>query len=408
MKKTHYAWWVCAGCAMMMFITAGLAVNAFAVFPPFIQRMRGFTNAQVSFLITVRSLVAFLSSILAERYFRLLKLRAGMLLAGLASAAGFAAYGASHAYAGYLLGSALVGVGFGLGSTTPVAILIERWFVKDRTLAVSVCSAVTGLSTFGIPSLLTFLIRRQGLGAAFFIDGALIALMAVVSFALLRNDPADKGLRPYGEGEEVVSRQLRHGNVLLDRHDRLVLAPMALAAGAITSAGYAHLTVYLTSQGYAPEANALAITITGVALMAGKLLYGAVSERFTTPRANVAFGLVLIASTALMCLVRLGPAVMLLSMALYGTGLALTTVGLTACAAEWSVPAHYRTTVEQFQTGYYAGALVFSLVPGIIADHTGGDYLPAFVLFFLCSVWVVFAIVWTDRRKKRQLSDDRA
>ena len=53
----------------------------------------------------------------------------------------------------------------------------------------------------------------------------------------------------------------------------------ALAAGAVTSVGYGHLTVYMTSMGYKPGAIAVAITISGVALMLGKLLYGSMAER---------------------------------------------------------------------------------------------------------------------------------
>ena len=86
MKRIHYAWWVCAGCALLIFCTAGLAVNAFTIYQPFILRGNGFTNAQSSLLITVRSLAAFFASILAEQVYRRLSPRTGMALGGILSA----------------------------------------------------------------------------------------------------------------------------------------------------------------------------------------------------------------------------------------------------------------------------------------------------------------------------------
>ena len=144
MKRIHYAWWVCAGCALLIYCTAGLGVNAFTIYQPFILRQNGLTNAQSSLLITVRSLSALFSSIAAERIYRRLSLRAGMALAGLMSALGFAAYGLAGSYAGFCGAAVLIGAGSGIGTMTPISVVLGRWFVKDRMLAVSFCSAFTG------------------------------------------------------------------------------------------------------------------------------------------------------------------------------------------------------------------------------------------------------------------------
>ena len=402
MKRIHYAWWVCAGCALLIYCTAGLAVNAFTIYQPFILRENGFSNAQSSLLITVRSLAAFFSSMIAERVYRLFSLRGGMALSGLVSALGFFVYGLATNYAGYCCAAALIGIGFGIGTMTPISVMLGRWFVKSRMLAVSICSAFTGLATFGVPSLLTWLVQRAGLRAAFIGEGAAVALLSLVSFALMRNDPQRMGMEPYGEGQEAPERKRVHGNVVLDLRDRLLIAPMALAVGAVTSVGYGHLTVYMTSMGYKPGAIAVAITISGVALMLGKLLYGSMAERIGNRRNHTVFGLILVAGMALCCLAGRRLAVLYIAVAVYCAGLSLTTVGLTTLAADWSIPDHYRTTVEQLQTGYFAGALLFSPVPGIIADHAGGSYLPSFLLFLGCSVYLLAVIRIIYRRKQRQ------
>ncbi len=52
----HYAWRVCLGCALLLFCTSGLCINAFTVYQPYILTRNGFTNAQSSLIITVRGL----------------------------------------------------------------------------------------------------------------------------------------------------------------------------------------------------------------------------------------------------------------------------------------------------------------------------------------------------------------
>ena len=86
-----------------------------------------------------------------------------------------------------------------------------------------------------------------------------------------------------------------------------------------------------------------------------------------------------------------------LAMCTYGAGLALTTVGLTAWAGDLSAPEQYDETVRRFQLGYAAGGLIFSSLPGILADHFHGSYLPAYLFFTVCTVFVVASIQWTYR-----------
>ena len=167
MKKLHYGWSVCLGCAMILFCTSGLAINTFTIYQPFILSQNGFTNTQSSAILTVRSLMCFLSMFLTGPYYRRLSLRTGMSLAGAVTAAGFALFGFARNFPSYCVSAAAVGLGYGLGTMIPIAMLMERWFFRKRTLALGLCSSVTGFSPLGIPTLLIRLIERLGLRAPF-------------------------------------------------------------------------------------------------------------------------------------------------------------------------------------------------------------------------------------------------
>ena len=398
-KKIHYAWFVCAGCAMLLFCTSGLTVNAFTIYQPYILRQGGLSNAQSSLLITVRNLFSFLGMLLTGWYYRKLSLRTGMLFSGLMVTVSFFVYGLARSYPIYLLASAITGIGYGFGTIIPVAIVLEHWFVKERTLAIGICSAVTGLSTLGIPILLTNLIETKGLSWTFHAEGVVIALLTGISFLLIRDRPGNIGIQPFGAGEEIPENgdRLQHATGL-DRKDWILIVPMLLLLGGFTSVGYSHLTVHLTAQGYQPGTVAVAIMISGIAIMVGKTGYGVVADQVGDYRANWIFGVILLAGLVLCCMPVTNLLLMFGAMCLYGFGLGLTTVGLTAWVGDWSREDQYDINTRRFQMGYSGGALVFSALPGVLADHSGGSYIPAYVFFLISAVIVIGIVQFIYRR----------
>ena len=393
MKKPHYAWFVCAGCAMLLFCTSGLCVNAFTIYQPYILSLNGFTNAQSSLIVTVRSLFGFGSMLLTGVYYKKLSLRGGMGLAGLLTVVGFVLFGAARSFSAYALAAAVVGVGYGLGTMIPVSMVMERWFIEKRTLAVGLCSAVTGLSTLGIPSLLTWLIEKYGLSATFYMEGGVIAVLALGSFLLVRSRPADIGLKPYGSWDAAAAElggRERTGS--LAKKDWLLLIPMLLCVGAFTSVGYSHITVLAKGAGFAPHTIALAVTVSGLALMASKFGYGWLEEKLSTYATNWIFGGLLIAGLILCCVTGGKTLLLYAAMIVYSMGLPLGTIGLTAWAGDLSSPEQYDATIQRFQTGYAAGGLVFSTLPGILADRFGGSYVPAYMFFIACAAFTVAVI----------------
>ena len=392
MKKPHYAWLVCAGCALLLFCTSGLTVNAFTIYQPFLLRQGNLTNAQSSMLITVRSLFSFLGMLLTGWYYRKLSLRTGMLLSGLMTAFSFFVYGLAHQYAGCLAAAALAGIGYGFGTMIPIAILLEHWFVRERTLAIGICSAVTGLSTLGIPSFLTVCVSRYGLQAVFFGESAVIAFLIFLSFLLVRDRPEVFGLQPYGYGEEEEQQSAARHDSGLKPSDWLLIVPMLLLLGGFTNVGYSHLAVHTNALGFQPAVTALAITVSGIFIMAGKAGYGFVSDRLGNVRTNWIFGIILIFGLLLCCLMAGSIPLLFVAMCTYGFGLGLTTVGLTAWVGDWSTEEQYDENTRRFQLGYSGGALVFSALPGILADRAGGSYVPAYVFFFLSSIVVVLVV----------------
>ncbi len=391
MKNIHYGWFVCLGCALLLFCTSGLAINAFTIYQPYILRENGFTNTQSSTIITVRSFMGFLSMFLTAAYYHTLSLRTGLSLAGGIIAAGFVLFGLAGSFLSYCAAAAVVGLGYGLGTMIPIAILIERWFTQKRNLALGLCSAVTGLSTLGIPTLLVHLINRIGLSNTFLAEAVCIAMLSGIGFLLLRSNPASVGLLPYGGTEREETQQYGTHAAGLQKKDWAILLPMLLLLGAMTNVAYAHLSVHMTANGFSVETTALAIAISGVTLTVSKCLFGAVSEKLSVQRCTLLFGAAGTVGMFLLSIMGTSTPLLFSGTCLYSAGLAATTVGLAAWAGDWSRADQYDETTRRFQIGYAAGSLLFSSLPGIIADHCDGSYVPAFLLFTVCTAFVILA-----------------
>lgn len=396
--KKNYAWFVCAGCALLLFCTSGLAINAFAVYQPYILRLNGFTNSQSSLIITFRNVFSFASMLLTGRYYRLAGMRKGMTAAGLLTAASFAIFALAHNHAAYCAAGAVMGTAYGLGTMIPIAVLTGKWFNEKRGTALGICTAITGLSTIGIPSVITDCVEKYGLKTTFLGEAAVTALLILVSGALLRDDPADMGLAPYGSGAADESRNFGGG---FSKSDYAVLVPVLLFIGAAMNVSYSHISVLMTGEGISPVKAASAVSVSGIALMLGKLSYGRLSDITKGEKANLIFAPVFAAGLVLCCFVGRSGAVLYAAMILYSFGMSYMSVGLSSWCAELSDEANYSKNIRFFQTGYSAGCMLFSAMPGIIADRTGGSYVPVFAVFAVMAVLLTagIQIVFVRHRK---------
>lgn len=199
MKKPHYGWVVCL-CGLWLFVSnMGLCSNILSVYLPFIEE-RGLSDSMGSAILSIRCLFSFAVTFFVELYYRRLSLRGGILMASLLGAASAVVYGLSAGPLGYYAGAALGGVAYGLGCIYPVSLLLTRWFHTHRGLALGISSAGSGVATMVFSPLFTALVLRHSLSTAFFVQAGIMLAGALGVSLLLRDDPAQLGLSPYGPG----------------------------------------------------------------------------------------------------------------------------------------------------------------------------------------------------------------
>ena len=383
MKRPYYGWLVCLMSTLLLFVTMGTVSNGFSVYLPYIMAECGLTHAQTSSLVTLRCLVSFLAMLGIGYYYKKVSIRLGVTIAAACAGVSFLLYSTAHAYPVFCLGAAISGLSYGLGSMIPVSILMNRWFVEHRALALSICGTGSGVATILLPPVTTALVEGLSMSAAFRIEACAVFGFTALILLFLRNDPAEKGLKPYGweHAHPPGAKEAPVRSFGLTPKMWALMACASLFMGALANPGFSHLSVLFTSEGFDPMVVAVILSGAGVVITLAKLIYGGVTDRVGGCKSSLLFGGVLLVGHVLCCLAFLqSMPVTLLTVLFLGVGYPICTIGPSIWANDMSSSDRYPTVVRRLQVTYAGGALVFASVPGILADHFGG-YISAYILF---------------------------
>ena len=325
MGKIFYGWIVCGVCTLLIFISMGTASNGLSVFLPYIIKACELTNTQASSLVTLRCAFAFLSMLVISLYYKRVGYRLGTCISALCCCAAYSIYSFANTYPQFCVGASMAGISYGLGSMIPVSILMNRWFVRHRALAIGICASGSGLAVIILPPILTGIILRFSLRAAFLVTAGFTLVAAVLVYLLIREKPADMGLEALGEGDRIephkskfrrseprrnASEPSASGRAAADRSaadqsatglsasERLaarrksskgnpdtqsdsvwiLIGMVCVIMGGLSNPGFVHLSVLYTSEGYAPMTVAFLISLCGIVLTLGKVLCGGVAD----------------------------------------------------------------------------------------------------------------------------------
>ena len=407
MKKHHYAWTICAAGTLLIFITMGAVSNAFSIYMPYIRDEFGLTNAQTSTLVTMRLVVAFVCMLLIGKYYDLFNIRVGGSLAAAFGGLTFLIYSFASDFTLFAVGAGVSGLAYGFGSMVPVSILMTRWFDDHKALAISICSAGSGLGSIILPPVVTGLLSTLSMPTVFRIEAAFILLCAAVIYLAIRNYPHDMGLTRLGENRERLKQAAQENAAPRAMKAPITKAVLILSCagsflmGAQGNPGIMHIPVLYTSEGFTAVFAATLMSIIGAALTVGKIVFGEVTDKIGGFRSSIIFFVLLVLGNGLCCLAGTGNAVLgLTAVAVLGVGYSVSTIGPSIWAGDLSSEMEFPKTMRTFQIFYSLGALITASVPGILADRFSGSYVPAYVMFTAMALIASLLIVGAYVKKK--------
>ena len=336
---------------------------------------------------------------MVERYYRKLSLRRGIFLASLIGAASAVVYSIGGSALVYYTGAALGGVAYGLGAIYPTALLLTNWFHTHRGLAIGISSAGSGVAVMAFSPLVSSLALKYSLRTAFLLQGAFMFVSTLGVYLLLRDDPTQKGLAPYGAGGEAdADARTQEGPAQLPKGVLWMLALMMLLVGGAGQAFSGHLSVLAQGCGYSAGTAATVVSLQGLVLVCSKFLSGGLADRFGSRRCTSLLLMVFLLGCAL---VRFMDGASLLwcfaPVCLMALGASVYNVGPPLWARDLSDRAGYPRLLKWLQIFYNLGGILFSAVPGIIADHTG-EYKSSYLLIAAMILASLLILRWAYRR----------
>ena len=410
MKAQPYRFTICALSTVMVFVCVGLVSNAFSICLPFIIKVHGFSNTQISLLATMKSVTSLLAMFAADRYYGRLGLNKGIALAMLSASLSFFIYGISSTPLLYCAASALSGISYAMGGMIPASLLIRQWFPLKPAAALGIAASGSGIGSVLGPVTLLFLIENFGLSSAFLAQALAVAAVTLPIVALIReNTPEHTGIETAGvedfpetEVSSGSSRDCIHGGTLLhnrlSRREQLRILCGSFLIGVLGLTGFNYLSLLYTSAGHSAATVSFFLSLMGILLIAGKCSFGWIADRAGSFRTAALFCLFLCIGQLLCCFApQSGRLLFGITFLFLGMGLALASVGLSIMASDFCQVGNYATVLKNYQLSYALGGLVSSAVPGMLADRTG-SYLPSYILFFILSIALFLFIIPVYRR----------
>ena len=362
----------------------------------------GFTGTQTSMILTVRSIAAFVVALFADKYFGLLGVKKGMIVAMIAGVVSFFIFSvAGLNLALYYVAAVVAGVAYSYGMMMPSSMLLKKWFNQSRGTAISLAGCGTGLVSIIFAPLVQSTVDRFGLKASFYLQGGFIALVAVILAVLVVEDPAQKGLEPYGGRDFVAVGRAKKGDSSLSKKSVLLLAFATMLVGFTSSPASAHYSVTFTTEGFDAMTVAKIISIYGVVLVASKFIFGRVVDKIGARKSTVIYGTLCTLAILMIFLTRFFRSVtwVTVTMVVVAVGVVIQTLGYPNWVSDLDSK-NYDHTLVRCQQGYQLGALVGSPLPGLIADATG-TYTWAYLMFAVCTLLYVLIVlgIYASRKK---------
>ena len=308
-----YGWWIVVVAGIgLCFGYAPIIVYSFSVFiKPLSQEFHS-NRASISLAFTLANLLQSTSSPLAGRLADRFGARSVILLSSVIFALLLVSSNlvSTKLWSFYVFYGLLGFVGSG-PAPIPYVKVISRWFDRRRGLALGLTMFGIGSGAILMPALAQRLIARLGWRSTYMVIGLLVLVVSVPVVAFfLKDSPKEMGLLPDGAitARQAAEKQNSEGG--LTWRDARRTATFWLMVGAFFLVGASvhgcvlHLAPLLSDRGVSPQRAALAISLTGSAILIGRVGSGYLLDRFFAPRVAMcrfgaaAFGIALLRTSA--------------------------------------------------------------------------------------------------------------
>lgn len=293
-NRFYFGWVIAILSLVIMCVTNGSVLAGLTVYDEYLLEMLAARSGEPGLVgeLKLRDLITLGVSGLLAPFVGALADRVGVrpvMLVGLVLlAAGNFLYASVGSLPGiYGIHLMLAGVLAGSGLLVNV-MLVSKWFVKNRGLAVGLTVAGTSVGNAAMPQVNVLLIESFGWRDAFLYSTALPLVLLPLVWLVVRERPEDMGLTAPGAETGAGSQPLSLTGMRY--RDALRTANFWLLAGIAMMTFYSvlgllqHIYLYLLGRDFTPQAAASGLSTFAILGLVGKLIAGVLAERLGRKR----------------------------------------------------------------------------------------------------------------------------
>ena len=411
-QKFFYGWWVVLALMLVTGTSLALVVSTFNIYLNPVSEALGISKTQFALCSTIINLAVLVA---APKLGALLQkdTRKVLLLCLFGFYAAYAAFAWVNNLASLYVVAAVFGL-FSAGSTVvPTSILVNRWFVARKGLAMSIALSGSALTGMVLAKSISYFIQTDGYGVAYQTIAACSLIFSVLLIVLIiRNRPEDKGLQALGAvTAATASTSSVHNSLALVSlspkelrtkpfHWAMLLG--AFLAGLVGGGIVMQLPVFLQDTFDSDSvklSSTLLATSLGVMIFA-KILLGWLYDRIGTQRATLVVTLSIIATCTPFFLIPLLPNMAwqlgLIGVVCWGLGNCVGTVTPSVMAAKTYGNEYYGQIYGNLHRTQYLGIGLGAPLIAKLVDLNHGSWsvvwLGAGVLIVVMLAVYLFAI----------------
>ncbi|MFL0248152.1 MFS transporter [Candidatus Clostridium stratigraminis] len=393
-KKLFYGWIIVVATVLLNAMGSGV-VSTLAVFLSPLSKANGYTQAQVSAIVSLYSIGMLVGSILLSKFVGKSDLRKLVLVFGVLEGIFILGMGLVNSLSMLYVFGLLIGLVAVAISALPVPILITNWFIVKKGTALGIATAGIGLGSAVFAPILSLIIDNSGYKTAFMVYGIIVIALAVISAIIIRTHPEEKQLKPYGlnEGDPKV-QDSQSTNINESQAGMTVKEAIKTPAYwfvVLFVAGYVIPQVsvflqtpsYLKTIGYTGAKLSMFISAFGICSMIGKVVVGYILDKAGLLKGGLIALVMAVVAVGSLILMKSIPSVSILYMVLAGGGLMMSTIAMPMYVSKFFGTKHYSTIFSSFMILTTIVSVIGSIVSGVIIDKSGFAALYIFDIIFM-------------------------
>lgn len=396
--RLYFGWTIAVCAGALLLVTNGMTLGGLSVYDEVIlatlqettgrESMRGELNLRAMITFWGSGALAPLAGAIADR----IGVRPLMLLGLALLAGGYFAYGTIDSL-GQIYG---IHAAFALTLATCGLVvnvmLVSKWFVRNRGLAIGIALAGTSLGNAALAPLNAWLIQEIGWRSAFQWTAVLPLLMVPLVLFVVREKPADLGRElagvtaPAPDGAQMTG--MSYGQALRTRNF-WILALIAMCTFYSILGMSAHVYLHMRGAGFGAQVAALGQTVMFTTGLAAKIGSGLLADVFGRKR-------IFVATLAFMCagawlIPNAGAEGIWVALLLFGLGWGGLYTLLQLLAADYFGVRHLGKILGTITVLDTFGGGLGPFVTGVLYDRSGSYSLPFTIIAVLVTVALVLA-----------------